>query len=172
MSRDFDERVETLAAGTLDERDALVLNAFASLYEAVDPMPGDLIERVSFGLALDEVFAEVARLTRNAAKEVGARSDTTASPDVTTTLTFTSERLTAMLTITDLGRGQVRVDGWLDPAEPMVVRVRQGTGANDVVADETGRFVFETLDRGFAQLSFRDPSDPETALVITPGFEL
>jgi hypothetical protein len=169
---EMDSRIETLAGEPLDAEDARALNAFATLYEQVDPMPGDLIERVSFGLALDEVFAEVARITRDAAKEVGARSDATAVPDVTTTLTFTSQRLTAMLTITDLGRGQVRVDGWLDPAEPLLVRVRQGTGVEETVAGPTGRFVFEPLPRGFVQLSFRDPDDPDTVLVVTPGFEL
>ena len=34
------------------------------MLDAVDPVPDDLVERVRFALALDEVYDEVARMSR------------------------------------------------------------------------------------------------------------
>jgi hypothetical protein len=168
---EFDD-VEARAGELIDVEDLRALDAIATLYKELDPMPDDLIQRVSFGLALDEVFAEVARLTREAAKGVLARGDDVMAPEVTATLTFTSDRLTAMITIASTSDRDARVDGWLDPAERLVVRARHATGQVDVESDDTGRFVFEELPKGFVQLSFRHVGGDEPILVVTPAFEL
>ncbi len=50
-----------------------LLSEVAALLDEVDPMPADLVERVQFSLALDEVYAEVARIDPDAGRRaVGA----------------------------------------------------------------------------------------------------
>lgn len=166
------ERELELAEEHLDAADAALLAEVAALLEQVDPVPADLVERVQFALALDEVFAEVAQLTRLTMDALAVRSE----PGVgtrTESLTFSADRLTAMVTVTRAGTDRVRMDGWLAPEGPMHVSLRMQDGTRETTADDAGRFVFEDLPDGFAQLSFR-PVDAEDAesVVVTPLFQL
>jgi len=164
-----DER--TLAEQPLDDVDAATLRQVRDLYDVGDPVPDDLVERVKFSLALDEMFDEVARMTRMPLDELAVRG----APTRTETLTFSADRLTAMVTVTPTSVGKLRLDGWLAPPAPHRVGLRlQDAGELEVVADEDGRFSFESLDPGFGQLSFRplgaDAEDSST--VVTPLFQL
>jgi hypothetical protein len=79
----------------------------------------------------------------------------------TETLTFSADRLTAMVTVSRVGPGQLRLDGWLAPPAGYRVRLRMhGGGTHETVADDDGRFSFERLDDGFGQLCFHPPEDP------------
>jgi hypothetical protein len=161
-----------LADQPLDGVDAALLGEVADLYDAVDPVPAHLVERVRFSLALDEVFDEVAQITRMPADTASVRTDL-ADTVHTDTLTFAAERLTAMVTVSRAGAGRVRVDGWVIPVGERWVNVRmQGTDLK-VLADAGGRFVVEDLREGFVQFVFhpRDGEDP-SGLVVTPLFKL
>ena len=46
----------------LDDVDAAILGELRGLYDETDPVPEDLVERVKFSLALDEMFEEVAAM--------------------------------------------------------------------------------------------------------------
>jgi hypothetical protein len=161
----------------LDDVDAATLEELRAMYEHTDPVPEDLVERVRFSLALDEMFEEVARMTRVPMEELAVRGEPTPGTR-TETLTFSAERLTAMVTVSRTGPGRLRIDGWLAPSESCRVRLRiQGASSRETVSDDDGRFSFEELDEGFGQLSFHplaeDAGDDEGEnAVVTPLFQL
>ena len=156
---DDDRTLAELAAARLDDVDAATLEQVRALYDATDPVPVDLVERVHFSLALDEMFDEVARMTRVPLDAMGVRGDQGAATR-TETLTFSADQLTAMVTVSRPG--------------PCRVRLRiQGGPELEVVADEQGRFSFDRLEEGFGQLSFHPLGDDDAAhAVVTPLFQL
>jgi hypothetical protein len=170
-----DPDVEAAAAQPMDAADAALLDEVARLLDSVDPVPHDLVERIQFSLALDEMYAEIASITRVEHDALAVRSEPVAGTR-TETLTFSADSLTAMVTVTRTGAEQVRLDGWLAPPTAMRVLLRMQEGTQEVVADESGRFVLDGLPEGFAQLSFHpveEPHDPDGAgVVVTPLFQL
>jgi len=167
----LDPAVAAAAEQPLDLLDEAVLHEVAVLLEQVDPVPDDLVERVQFSLALDEVYAEVAHITRLSGDALAVRGEPDSSTR-TETLTFSAERLTAMVTVTRAAAEQVRVDGWLAPAAVLRVRVRMQEGVDETVSDESGRFVLEGLPEGFAQLTFEPVDGQAGERVVTPLFQL
>jgi hypothetical protein len=166
-----DPAVAAAAEEPLDAIDEAVLREVALLLEQVDPVPADLVERVQFSLALDEVYAEVAHITRLSDDALAVRGE----PDTATrteTLTFSAERLTAMVTVSRAAPEQVRLDGWLAPAAVLRIRVRMQEGSADTVSDESGRFVLEGLPEGFAQLTFEPVEGAAGERIVTPLFQL
>lgn len=154
----------------LDATDVALLTELAGLYTAADPVPQGLIERLTFTLALDEMYAEVAEMTRVAPALSGVRSEAGVR---TETMTFSAESLTVMVTVSRTAPGRVRLDGWVAPAAPLPVRLRTQGGRLETVADEGGRFSFADLETGFVQLAFGAGNGDEAGqVVVTPSFEL
>jgi hypothetical protein len=172
MNDHLTPRAAAEAAAPLDATDQALLDEIGSMLDVVDPVPADLVDRVGFALALDEVFEEVARINRVPEDALAVRSDL-AEAVRTETLTFTADRLTAMVTITAAGRGRVRVDGWVSPAGVRRVSLRM-QGSDEVVStDESGRFAADGLRSGFVQLVFHAlESEAGGALVVTPLFKM
>jgi hypothetical protein len=162
--------VAAAAARPLDETDAALLDELADVLTLAEPVPDDLVARVQFALALDEVYAEVAEITRVQHDALAVRSDPTAEMR-TETLTFTAERVTAMVTVSRAGSDQLRLDGWLAPGAPARVVLRMQEGTQEVTADDAGRFAFDGVPEGFAQLTIALGPDPEDT-VVTPLFQL
>ncbi|MFI5892014.1 hypothetical protein ACIA5D_18085 [Actinoplanes sp. NPDC051513] len=131
-----------------------------------DPPPADLDERVLFALALTDLDAEVARLA--AAGPALARAGEQAR-----TVTFDAASRTVMITIVERADDLVRIDGWLAPGAALVVELRlpEPAGARVVTADATGRFVFDEVPHGLAQLLIHPP-DTGAARVVTPSLLL
>ena len=170
---DDDRSLADLAAQPLDGVDATTLDRVRELYAATDPVPDDLVERIHFSLALDEMYDEVARMSRMPLDAMAVRGEQ-ATGTRTETLTFSADRLTAMVTVTRIAPGRLRLDGWLAPPAAFRVRIRiQGGAEREALADEQGRFSFDELEEGFGQLSFHPVGDdePENA-VVTPLFQL
>ena len=177
---DDDTALEELARGPLDETDATTLQLLREAYVALDDVPGDLVERIQFSLALDELYGEVARMTRMPLDDLAVRS----APTRTETLTFSADRLSAMVTVVRVADGHLRLDGWLAPPTSYRVRLRILDGdEHETLTDDDGRFSFDGLPEGFGQLSFLPPDDgaaradkgqPEDAAttVVTPLFQL
>ena len=71
---------------------------------------------------------------------------------------------------------ELRVDGWVAPAERFLVRVRMQDDQREIRTDESGRFVVDGLPEGFAQLSFHrigeDGTPHDADAVVTPLFQL
>ena len=156
-----------LAVGEIDEIDIANLQHMAHLYDALDPVPAGLIDRIQFGITLEALHAEIAELQRSS-DLVGVRGEEATE---TQTITFTSVALTAMVTIGALSADRVRLDGWVAPGAGVNVELRIGSDVMSTVCDADGRFVFDEVPRGLAQFVLRVP-DPDKLPVITPSVEL
>ena len=165
----------------LDDLDREILAGIARL----DPPPPDLDDRVMFALALDapstgagpfgrlwslaELDLEVARLTAEEFVGSGARAS-----ERTRTITFDADSRTVMITLVERDDDLVRIDGWLAPGAALRVELRSPSPApsRTVVADETGRFVFDAVPHGLAQLLVHPPGSDNCPRVVTPSLLL
>lgn len=159
-----------LAAQLLDSSDTALLAELARIYEQIDPVPEGLVERIGFTLTLADLEIELARLTADHREPVGARGEERAR-----TVTFSSESLTTMVTITPQELGLFRIDGWLAPGAALDVELRTDRGGLRTTADEDGRFEFAEVRRGLVQLVIHPTDGSELRLaspVVTPAMEL
>jgi hypothetical protein len=164
---------QAAAEEDLDAADLAILGELRDYYEQHDPVPAGLVERVQFEITLDALEAEVATLTQLDLSLAGARSTPT---EEVRTITFTSESLTTMVTLTFEPDGTVRVDGWAAPGAGLRVEVLFAGAARETRADEDGRFVFEGLPRGLAKFALHsEATGPDAAgatTVLSPTLEL
>ena len=171
MNRNDDlSRESQLAAQMLDRDDAALLAELARIYDQIDPVPEGLVERIGFTLTLADLEVELARLTAEFREPVGARGEEKAR-----TVTFSSDSLTTMVTITPRDAGQFRIDGWLAPGAPLAVELRTDRGSLRTMADLDGRFEFVEVRRGLVQLVIHPTDGCDVRLgspVVTPAMEL
>jgi hypothetical protein len=158
-----------LADLPLDDDDRTVLDRVAKIHGLLDPPPADLDDRVRFAIALDDVDVEVARLSAERLVGSGARGS-----ERTRTITFDADSRTVMITIADRPDGQVRLDGWLAPAAALRVELRfpEPTPARVVTTDDSGRFVFDGVPHGLAQVLVHPPAGTAAPSVVTPSLAL
>lgn len=147
------------ADARLDETDERILSRLAALYEVVDPVPVGLAEKIEFALAVAELEADIAELTRG--DLAGVRSDETDS------VTFTSGSLSLMLT-TVVAAHHVRIDGWVTAPGAEVDAVAEGV-TRTVVTNDAGRFAFDEVPRGRIHFVVKRSGYRP---VITPSMEL
>ena len=143
-----------------------VLAKIKAVFEAVDPAPADLAERVRFAVALADLEAEVARLVEEAAFEPTL---TRGTAEESRTITFDSTELTIMIRIDANADGTVRVDGWLAPARACRIEVSLHDGGLAVEADADGRFAFPSMPRGTVRFVVRPPAQQAQAASGTSG---
>lgn len=150
----------------LDDADFGVLDDIRELFEALDPMPADLPERIRFALALRDLEVEVARLAEEDQLAVAARGS-----ELSRTITFDSDSLTIMIRIEANRAGTVRVDGWLAPPQCRPVEMKTAADPLITASDSQGRFAFTQVPRGTAQLIVHpaEPSSGSTRSVVTPA---
>jgi hypothetical protein len=163
------EREAALAAEPLDSTDAALLNSLRAYYDERDPVPDGLVDRIEFELTLDALHAEVATLITMDVASANIRS---AATEAVRTITFTSESLTTMVTLTLQPYGTVRVDGWASPGAGLRVEVLLADGSRETQADPDGRFVFENVPCGLAKFALYVSRGTEIATVLTPTIEL
>lgn len=159
--------IDDWAAGDIDEFDLLALHRTRQLFDRLDPVPGDLVNRIQFGLTLDALEAELAELQRSG-DLVGIRSD---GDGEVQTVTFTSSSLSTMVSVSAMSADRVRIDGWVAPGGGVEVELRVVGRALSAVADSDGRFVFEDVPRGLAQFVLRTPVTGSRP-VVTPSIEI
>lgn len=125
--------------------DDTLLSELNRLLDVADPVPADLVERIQFAVALEDLDVEVARWER-ADTLAGVRGTDSG------TVSFTVDDLTVMIMFTAEGDGH-RIDGWLIPPGEHRVEVRV-SGYRSIVttADDGGRFVLEGVPCGTLQL--------------------
>jgi hypothetical protein len=133
--------LDDFANGEIDATDTNTLARMRAVYDALDPVPLGLVDRIQFGITLDALHAEIAQLQRTQ-DLVGVRAD--GATDVQT-VTFTSSSLTTMVTITPSGPDHVRVDGWIAPGAGVEVDLRIVDDLRTTQADDDGRFVFDAV---------------------------
>ena len=138
------------ASATIGDDDLALLARLSTLWQRHDPVPAGLAERIEFALTLDALETEVATLTEVDLAPTGSRSGDT---EAVRTVTFSSETLDTMVTLTDAPDGTVRVDGWIAPGAAMRVEVLLDGSSLEVEADEDGRFVLESVPKGLAKFA-------------------
>jgi predicted hotdog family 3-hydroxylacyl-ACP dehydratase len=156
------------ADAPLDDLDLALLDRVREMYQAADPMPEDLPERISFLLAMRDLEVEVARLATGQDLLVPAAR----GAEQSRTITFDSDSLTIMIRIDANGDGTVRLDGWLAPARRVGIELKTSAAAQALTAssDEQGRFAFVRVPRGTAQLVVR--AEGHGRSVVTPALVL
>ena len=149
----------------LDADDQVILDRLAAVHAMLDPPPADLDARVSFAIALDDLDAEVARQHEELATGVGARSS-----ERTHTITFDADSRAVMITIVGRPDSLVRIDGWLAPVAALRVELRlpEPAVSRTETADPAGRFSFDGVPHGLAQLLVHPPEGG--VRVVTPAF--
>jgi hypothetical protein len=162
-------REAELAGQPLDPTDFALLNSLRAYYDEHDPVPDGLVERIQFELTLDALNAEVATLMQLDLAEAGVRSMAT---EAVRTITFTSESVTTMVTLTPQPDDTVRVDGWAAPGAGIRVELLLPQGNRETVADEDGRFVFEDVPAGLAKFALYVPRGDGFSTVVSPTIEL
>jgi hypothetical protein len=150
----------------LDETDFQILDGIRDMFQATDPMPAGLPERIQFALAFRDLEFEMARLSAEEDRLMLAAR----GPEQSRTITFDSDSLTIMIRIDANSDGTARVDGWLAPPQRRTIDLRTMADPLTAVADDRGRFVFDRVPRGSTQLVVRaEPAEsgPGQA-VVTP----
>src|SRR6478736_3158801 len=144
-----------------------------AIFDAVDPMPEMLPELVLFGLDAHDLEAEFARLVESELAVAGAVG--TRSVEHARRVTFASDNLTVMVVVYPQRDGKVRLDGWAAPGGRLHAELRVGETILTAECDESGRFVFDAVPAGPAQLVLHPTldSDPSLTLpVVTPAVHL
>jgi hypothetical protein len=148
----------------LDGTDLAVLAGMRDIFAELDPPPVNLVERVQFALALEDLDFEVFRLSAAEQAPAAVRG-----AEETRTITFDSDSLTVMFSVSPSGTATVRLDGWLAPPAAHRVELRTESGAIQTSADEDGRFAVEDVPRGLAQLVVHPNG---SRAVVTPSVVL
>ncbi len=153
----------------LDAVDLALLADLARIAEEIDPVPDGLVERSLFAITLAGLEAEVMELEYVQAPATSVRGD--APPVEARTITFTSESVTVMISLSPTDDGRIRIDGWAAPATALCVELHRPGVVSETTSDDDGRFVFEAVDRGPASLVVRR-ADGAGGAVSTPVVEL
>jgi len=156
--------------GPPDDFDLRLLDDIREMFEAVDPMPADLPDRIGFFLSLRDLEIEVARMADEDLSPAGVRG-----AEQSRTITFDSESLTVMIRIDANKDGTARVDGWLAPPQRREIEMKTTGDPLSVSSDEQGRFAFVQVPRGMAQLIIRPAEQGPSGAgpsVVTPALIL
>jgi hypothetical protein len=157
----------------MDRVDLRILTDLLAIYDTVDPMPEMLPDLVLFGLNAHNLDAEYARLVESELAVSGASG--TRSVEHARRVTFASDNLTVMVVVNPQRDGSVRLDGWAAPGGRLHAELRVGDDTLTAECDESGRFVFDAVPAGPAQLVLHPTldSDPSLTLpVVTPAVHL
>jgi hypothetical protein len=157
--------------GGLDDDGLLV--AVRRACEALDPVPGGLVERmvvVTRDVAREDpdLELEMMLVMERFAELVGTRGGARSY-----TLRFGGDGIDLLVRVgTSEDEGRARLDGWVVPAASAPVQIREvgGEGRSyDGLAAETGRFEFPDLPTGFYRVSIQLADDKAFG---TPAFEI
>ncbi|GAA4871147.1 hypothetical protein [Serinicoccus chungangensis] len=160
-----DHEREGLGADRWDGGDVAVLTELRETVTRLDPCPAGLTDRIAFALTVRALHAEVAELTRSPLALTRADDD---EPDQATTVTFSTDSVSIMVTVTAERDATARVDGWLT-CDVDEIELARPDGRSERVPVVDGRFVLASVDCGPAYLVVRPPGG---RTVITPTFTL
>ncbi|WP_193614158.1 hypothetical protein [Nocardioides lijunqiniae] len=150
------------------------LRQLADLWRERDPVPDGLVGRMQ-AVARAEVDLlatdwdhELLELVERSTELAGARGTSTSL-----TLRYTGVDLDVLVRVGP-STDAPRIDGWVVPPLPTVVRPLHpdgsAAGAPATVGEE-GRFVLVDLRPGLVRLAL-EPTDPQHASFVTPTFEI
>jgi hypothetical protein len=146
-----------------------LLEALRQMWDERDPVPPDLADRLSFALCLENLEVELLHLVEETVAPLGARAEECAR-----TVTFSSETFSVMITIQHETTTAVRLDGWIHDGGGLQVGLRTSQDERMTAADEDGRFSFDAVVPGLAQLVFHPTQGATVQLrnaVVTPAIK-
>jgi hypothetical protein len=148
--------------------DAALFARMRAMWQDVDPMPAELVDRMVAAVAVEDLSREYALLTLVESSQFAAvRGETD-----TATLQFSDGTTSVLLHVTATEDGSRRLDGWVDAA---VLAIRLVQGDREWTADpgEHGRFAFESVSAGVSRLRLVVRGDDgELHDFQTPQFEV
>ena len=155
--------------------DDALLEAIARLWQQVDPPPADLAHGVLARLAAEDLELELLTLVESADAYAGVRSaDTIEDADelTSTFLEYVGPDLRVYVHLSKFDDG-TRLDGWVVPASPLTVTLRDehGSTLQETSVDQHGRFAFTRAASGRVRLAFTG-GQPATRPRATPPFQL
>ena len=157
----------TLAAEPLDAVDLHLLDALRHIHEDLDPVPGDLVDRVKFAMTVAALEAEVAEIVSSATLETVRGTDY----DRADTVTFASDGLSVMVSIEHGATTKTDIVGWVSETG-VEVELRERGRTRTAVVDDEGRFTFTGVERGLVNFVLRRTTDAASPPIITPAIEL
>lgn len=157
--------IDELAGQPLDATDERILQLLGGIVAANDPVPAGLPERVKFALTVEALGAQVAELLE--ATPVGVR----ASYEPITTVTFSGDELSVLLTLDSERRPRRRITGWLSTPDA-TVRVHGPDGEVDAQVDEDGRFEVDFTRAGLVHLVIQQTTEPRPRPLVTPPIQI
>lgn len=147
--------------------DAALFARMRGMWEKVDPMPADLVDRMVAAVAVEDLSREYALLTLVEGSLAPVRGETD-----TATLQFSDGTTNVLLHVTATEDGGRRVDGWVD-ASALAIRLVQGDREWAAEAGEHGRFAFDSVSPGVSRLRLVVRGDDgEMNDFQTPQFEV
>lgn len=162
-----DDHETELALGPLDRLDDAVLHDLRAVLDIVDPVPPTLTDDVKFRLSVRALEAEVAEIVATSLEAIGARGT---DYDRATSVTFTSDSLSVMVTIDERTTKTAGISGWTSDGG-VEVELRERSRSRTTTSDAHGRFAFEDVERGLVHFVFRH-DDAGVSPVITPAIEI
>ncbi len=152
----------------MTDDDVALQGTLRRMWESVDPVPADLADRALFLLQLENLEAELLRMTE--VDLAGARGEETAR-----TITFDSDHVAVMVTLSGPAVGPRRIDGWITPPAALRVEARTRSGSTQTVSDDSGRFSFPELQPSLVQLVLHPTEGSSVELprpVVTPAVQI
>jgi hypothetical protein len=155
----------------MTERDALYAD-LATMWDARDPMPAGLVDKVLVAIAtenLDEEYELLHLVERSRALE-GARGVVGEA----ITIAFSGGAFSLLLRVTEISEKLCRVDGWINPPRSMALKISQPNGTLHAAVDQLGRFEIARMPTGLTRffLVADDAADESERFFATPTFEL
>lgn len=147
--------------------DAALFARMRRMWEEVDPVPADLVDRMVAAVAVEDLSREYALLTLVEGSLAAVRGDAD-----TATLQFSDGTTNVLLHLSATESGARRIDGWVDAAA-LAIRLVQGERETPAEPGEHGRFAFDEVGAGVARLRVvvKDASG-EIREFQTPQFEV
>jgi hypothetical protein len=156
-----------LDPGPLDDADDAVLRDLRHLWGRLDPAPAGLADRAKFALTMHSLEAELAELTRDELVLTRLDDDVARAESVT----FTSSRVSILVTVSVLSATTARVEGWVT-TRGATVRAQTTGGELSETTDDNGRFCFESVARGSVRFVVWPQGDAAERPVVTPSIDV
>lgn len=147
--------------------DAALFARMRAMWQDVDPVPADLVDRMVAAVAVEDLSREYALLTLVSGELAAVRGETD-----TATLQFTDGHTSVLLHVTAPDEDHRRIDGWVD-ATALAVRLVQGDRERGADLGEHGRFAFDDVTPGVSRIRLVvRGEDDEMREFQTPQFEV
>ncbi len=148
--------------------DVALLSDLRAMWQALDPVPVGLADRMVAAVAIEDLTREWTVLSLVGGEGLAAvrgESDTLM-------LQFSDGTSSVLVHVSMTEDGRRRVDGWIDPPA-VAIRLTQGDAEWTATSSEDGRFELEGISAGVSQLRMIvRHAHGELREVMTPRFEV